>query len=328
MNRREFIALVAGAIATAPRIARAQDRVRRIGILMAFSKDDPTNRIYLSALREGLHKLGWAEDRNIRTDTRWMTDADGMLRAVQDLVAGRPDLLIAQNTPAALALLQETRSIPIIFASVSDPIGEGFVASLARPAGNLTGFIDVEAAMAGKWVELLKEIAPRVARVAITFNPATAPRGGSYYLGPFKTAAAALGMQAVEAPVRDMAELEAAVAAQAREPDGGIVSMPDSFLRNRSTELIALAARHRLPAVYPSRYYSDVGGLMSYGNDNADNWRRAASYVDRILKGEKPDELPVQVPVKFELVINLKTANALGLPVPWILQQRADEVIE
>jgi putative ABC transport system substrate-binding protein len=303
--------------------------MRRNGVVMGPPENDPDNQVFLTAFREGLQKVGWVEGRNIRFDMRWATaDAEQIQRAVRELVALQPELIVTQNTPTTMAMRQQTRTIPIVFANVSDPVGEGFVASLARPGGNLTGFIDIEAAMGGKWLELLKEISPRVARVAVPFNPATAPGGGSYFLGPFKAAAASLGVEAIAAPVGDTAELESVIAAQARGLDGGLVVIPDSFLRNRRAALVSLAARHRIPVVYPSRYYSEFGGLMSYGNDTLDNWRRTASYVDRILKGEKPGDLPVQLPVKFELVINLKTAKALGLDVPWILQQRADEVIE
>jgi putative ABC transport system substrate-binding protein len=224
-------------------------------------------------------------------------------------------------------LLQQTRTIPIIFANVADPVGSGFVASFPRPGGNVTGFILFEPTMAGKWLELLKEIAPRVERVAFLFNPATAPYF-EYLLNPFKAAAASLAVEASAAPVRDASELESAIARQARAPDGGLVVMPDAFTAARRVEITSLAARYRLPAVYPYRFYTKVGGLLSYGNDVFDNYRRAAGYVDRILKGEKPSELPVQAPIKFELVINLKTAKALGLDVPFLLQQRADEVIE
>jgi ABC-type uncharacterized transport system substrate-binding protein len=224
-------------------------------------------------------------------------------------------------------LLQQTRTIPIIFAFVSDPVGSGFVASFAQPGGNVTGFIVMEPTMAAKWLELLKEIAPRVTRVAFLFNPATATYA-EYYLKPFKAAAASFTVEVIAAPVRDATELESVVAAQAREPNGGLIVMPDSFTTAHRAGIISLAARYRLPAVYPFRFYAELGGLLSYGNDQRDNFRRGAAYADRILKGAKPSELPVQAPVKFELVINLKTAKALGLTVPWILQQRADELIE
>ena len=224
-------------------------------------------------------------------------------------------------------LHQATRTTPIVFVNVPDPVGGGWVATMARPSGNVTGFTLYEPTMAGKWLELLKGIAPRVARVAFLFNPATAPYA-EYYMTPFKAAAASFGVEAIAAPVRDPSELESVVAALAREPNGGLIVMPDIFLTAHRVEITSLAARYRVPAVYPFRLFAEVGGLLSYGNDQVDNYRRAATYADRILEGAKPSELPVQAPVKFELVINLKTAKALGLNVPLSLQQRADEVIE
>jgi putative ABC transport system substrate-binding protein len=250
-----------------------------------------------------------------------------MRRFAKELVALQPDLILSNTTPTTTALLQQTRTIPIVFAIVADPIGSGFVASFARPGGNVTGFIFTEPTMAGKWLELLKEIAPRVARVAMLFNPVSATYA-EYWLNPFKAAAASFAVEAIAAPVRDRSELESVVAAQAREPNGGLIAMPDSFTDAHRVEITSLAARYRLPAVYPFRFFAEVGGLLSYGVDRTDNFRRAATYVDRILKGEKPSELPVQAPVKFELVINLKAARALGLDVPVQLQQLADEVIE
>jgi putative ABC transport system substrate-binding protein len=250
-----------------------------------------------------------------------------MQRFAKELVALQPDLILSSTTPTTAALLQQTRTIPIVFATVADPVGSGFVASFPQPGGNATGFVVTEGSLGGKWPELLKEIAPRVARVAMLFNPSTAPYA-EIYLNPFKAAAASLGVEAIVAPVRDMTELESVVAAQARDPNGGLIVMPDSFMDARRVEITSLAARYRLPAAYFFRAFAEFGGLLSYGNDLTDNYRRAATYADRILKGAKPSELPVQGPVKFELVINLKTAKALGLDVPLHLQQRADEVIE
>ena len=330
MKRREFITLLGGAAAAWPLAARAQqpDRMRRIGVLMAYAESDPEAQARVAAFREGLQKLGWTEGRNIRIDTRWAAaDAEAMQRFAKELVALQPDLILSPTTPTTAALLQQTRTIPIIFANVADPVGSGFVASFPRPGGNVTGFTILEPTMAGKWLELLKEIAPRVNRVAFLFNPATAPYA-EYYLNPFKAAAASFGVEAIVAPVRDTSELESVVAAQAREPNGGLIVMPDSFLVTHRAEITSLAARYRLPAVYPFRYFTELGGLLSYGSDLTDNYRRAATYADRILKGAKPSELPVQAPVKFELVINLKTAKALGLDVPPSLLARADEVIE
>jgi putative tryptophan/tyrosine transport system substrate-binding protein len=330
MQRREFIRLLGGAAAAWPLAARAQqpDRMLQIGVLMAYAESDREGQAWVAAFREGLQKLGWTEGRNIRIDTRWAAaDAEAMQRFAKELVALQPDLILTQNTPTTATMLQQTRTIPIIFANVSDPVGSGFVASFARPGGNATGFIVLESTMAGKWLELLKEIAPRVNRVAFLFNPATATFA-EYYLNPFKAAAASFAVEAIAAPVRDRSEIESVVAAHAREPNGGLIVMPDTFTNVHRAEVISLAARYRLPAVYAYRFFTELGGLLSYGNDVTDNFRRAATYADRILKGAKPSELPVQAPVKFELVINLKTAKALGLDVPLPLQLRADEMIE
>jgi len=330
MRRREFITLLGGAAAVWPLAARAQqgDQMRRIGVLMAFAESDREGQAWVAAFREGLQKLGWTEGRNIRIDTRWAAaDAEAMQRFAKELVALQPDLILTQNTPTTAAMLQQTRTIPIIFANVSDPVGSGFVASFARPGGNATGFIVLESTMAGKWLELLKEIAPRVNRVAFLFNPATATFA-EYYLNPFKAAAASFAVEAIAAPVHDTSELETVIAAQAHEPNGGLIVMPNAFADAHRTEITSRAAHYRLPAVYPFRYYAELGGLLSYGSNQRDNFRRAASYADRILRGAKPSELPVQAPVKFELVINLKTAKALGLDVPLPLQLRADEMIE
>jgi putative tryptophan/tyrosine transport system substrate-binding protein len=330
MRRREFISLLGGAAAAWPLAAGAQqpDRMRRIGVLMVYAENDSEAQAWVAAFREGLQKLGWTEGRNIRIDTRWAAaDAEAMQRFAQELVALQPDLILSQVTLTTAALLQQTRTIPIVFAMVADPVDSGFVASLSRPGGNATGFASNEGSLSGKWLELLKEIAPRVNRVAFLFNPATAPFA-EYYLNPFKAAAASFAVEAIAAPVHDTSELESVVAAQAREPNGGLIIMPDAFTNVHRAEITSLAARYRLPAVYPYRFFTEIGGLLSYGFDRLDNFRRAATYADRILKGAKPSELPVQLPVKFELVINLKTAKALGLDVPLHLQQRADEVIE
>jgi putative ABC transport system substrate-binding protein len=302
--------------------------MRRIGVLVPAPENDPEYRAFLAAFREELRKLGWAEGSNIRTDTRWASaGAASMQRFAKELVALQPDLIVTQGTPATASVAQQTSSIPIVFATMVDPVGSGFVASFARPGGNVTGFTVMEKTMAGKWLELLKEIAPRVTRVAFLFNPRTAPYA-EYYLKPFKAAAASFAVEAIAAPVHDMSELQSVVPTLTREPNAGLIVMPDHFLNVHRAEITSLTARYRLPAVYPYRFFTQLGGLLSYGSDYVDNWRRAASYVDKILKGAKPSELPVQAPVKFELVINMKTAKALGLDVPWQLQQRADEVIE
>jgi putative ABC transport system substrate-binding protein len=331
IKRREFITLLGSSAAAWPLAARAQQAaggIRRIGILLPAPEDDAEYQAFLAAFREELRKFGWAEGSNIRIHTRWASaGAASMQSFAKELVALQPDLVVTQGTPATASVLQQTRSIPIVFATAVDPIGSRFVASFAHPGGNVTGFTVIEPATAGKWLELLKEIAPGVSRAAFLFNPATAPYA-EFYLNPFKAAAAALAVEAFAAPVRDTSELESIVLALSREPKGGLIVMPDHFLSVHRAEITSLAARYHVPVVYPYRFYTELGGLLSYGNDYFDNWRRAASYVDRILKGATPSELPVQAPVKFELVINIKAAKALGLDVPWQLQQRADEVIE
>ena len=332
IGRREFQAALGGAAAAWPLAAQAQqaEALRRIGVLMGYAESDSDARAWHAAFREALQKLGWTEGRNIQVDTRWARpdDAESMRRFAMELVALQPDLLLSSTTPTTMALLQQTRTIPIVFALVADPIGSGFVASFTQPGGNVTGFIFTsEPTMAGKWVELLKEIAPRVARIAMLFNPLSATYA-DYWLNPFKAAAPSFSVEAIAAPVRDTSELEPVIAAQAREPNGGLIAMPDSFTDAHRVEITSLAARYRLPAVYPFRFFAEVGGLLSYGVDRTVNFRRAATYVDRILKGEKPAELPVQAPIKFELVVNLKTARALGLEIPPTLLARADEVIE
>jgi putative ABC transport system substrate-binding protein len=313
--------LAAGAQQTGP--------MRRIGVLMGLAESDSQAQARVAAFREGLQTLGWAESRNIRIDIRWATtsDASAMQRLAKELVALQPDLVLSHNTPTTAALLGQTRTIPIVFAVVSDPIGTGFVQSFSRPGGNVTGFTNIEPTMAGKWLELLKEIAPRVVRVAFLFNPATAPYA-EYYLSPFRVAAASLGVEAIPTPVRNTSELESAITAQARTPNSGLVLMTDSFLVAHRAKITSLAAHYRLPAVYPFRDFIELGGLLSYGNDLYDNFRRAATYADRILKGATPNELPVQAPVKFELAINRKTAKALGLTIPPSLLLRVDQVIE
>jgi putative ABC transport system substrate-binding protein len=331
MRRREFITLLGGAAAAWPVAAHAQqaERMRRIGALMSASENDAGYQSLLATFRDELKKLGWEEGRNIRIDYAWKAvDEESRQRLAKELVALRPDLMLGQSTTTTAALLQQTSTIPIIFFSVGDPVGEGFVAGLPRPGRNVTGFINMEASMSGKWLELLKDITPSIRRVAILFNPATAPRGGSYYLDPFNAAAQSLGLETIAARVHDTSEIEPVIAAQAREPNSGLVVMSDVFPLVHRTQITALAARYRLPAAYPYRQFAEVGGLLSYGNDLRDNYRRAAIYTHRILRGEQPSELPVEVPVKFELVINLKTAKALGLNVPPTLLAIADGVIE
>jgi putative ABC transport system substrate-binding protein len=328
MRRRDFITLLGGAAAW-PLAARAQsDRVRRIGVLMAYAESDPEGQAWVAAFREGLQKLGWTENTNVRIDYRWATAEVAQIRQqAKELVAQQPELILSSGSPTTLALVQQTRTLPIVFANLVDPIGQGFVASMSKPGGNVTGFANLEGSIIGKYLELLKEIAPRVTKVALFYNPETATFA-HIYLDRFKVAAESLGVKATTPQFRTMAELETIMAAQAREPNGGLIAMPDGFNTANRVPITSLTARYRLPAIYPTRPFADAGGLMSYGNVISDNYRRAASYVDRILKGERPSELPVQFPVKFELVVNLKTARALGLDVPLFLQQRADEVIE
>ena len=328
MRRREFITLLGGAAAAWPLAARAQQPggMRRIGVLMAYAESDPEGKAWVAAFRQELRKLGWIEDGNVQIDFRGAADAQSMQRIAKELVTSLPDLILTQNTPTTAAVLQQTRTISVIFANVADPVGSGFVASFPRPGGNVTGFTNIEPTMGGKWLELLKEVAPHVTRVAFLFNPAAL--FAAYYLNPFKAAALSLAVEAIAAPVRDTSELESVFAAQAREPNGGVIVMPEAFLNVHRAEVISLAARYRLPAVYPYRLFAQLGGLLSYGNDPLDNFRRAASYADRVLKGEKPADLPVQAPTKFEMAINLKTAKSLGLTVPQSLLVAADEVIE
>src|SRR5262249_52281887 len=330
MRRREFIALLGGTAVASPLAARAQqpDRMRRIGALMAYTESDREGQAWIAAFREGLQQVGWTEGRRIQIDYGWAgANTESRQQIASKLVAQQPDLIVTQNTPTTEAVLRQTRTIPIIFANVADPIGRGFVASFSRPGGNVTGFTNFEGSLGGKWLELLKETAPRVNRVAFLFNPATAPFA-EYFLQPFKVAAQSFAVKAINAPVRDLSELESVVAALAREPNGGLIVMPETFLNVHRREVLSLAASHRLPAAYPYRFFAERGGLLSYGSDPLNNFRRAATYVDRILKGEKPADLPVQAPTKYDLVINLKTAKTLGLTVPLTLQASADEVIE
>jgi putative tryptophan/tyrosine transport system substrate-binding protein len=329
MRRREFISLVGSAAVAWPLAARAQQpyRMRRMGVLLGNAENHETQS-WVAALREELGKLGWKEGRNIEIDIRWAAaDVASMKRFAKELVALQPDLILTQSTPAAGAMLEQTHTIPVVFVLVADPVGSGYVASLPRPGGNATGFTPIVSSLGGKWVELLKEVAPRLARVTLLFNPPTATFIQAY-LSPFKAAAASVGVEAIVAPVNGVPELQSQVTTQAREPNSGLVVIPDTFTQAHLAEIAALAARYRVPAVYWSRSFPEIGGLVSYGPYLVDEFRRAASYLDRILKGEKPSDLSVQAPVKFELVINLKTAKAFGLEVPATLLARADDVIE
>jgi putative ABC transport system substrate-binding protein len=331
MRRRNLLALIAGAAALRPRagVANTPDRVQRVGMLIGYADNDPETQARLAAFRHGLETLGWTEGGNIRIDYRFApANPDQAQMFARELVALRPDALVGNSTPATAALLRETRTIPIIFVGVSDPVGSGFVASIARPGANATGFTNFEPSLTGKWLEMLKEIAPGVTRVAVIFNPNTAPDGGSFFLGPFASLARSFAVEPIAAPVSDDAEIETAFASIGREPGGGMIVMPDAFTTVHRKMIIEQAALRRLPVVYPYHYQVVEGGLMAYGVDTVDLLRRAAPYVDRILKGEKPADLPVQAPTKFELVINLKTAKGLGLTVPPALLARAGELIE
>jgi putative tryptophan/tyrosine transport system substrate-binding protein len=329
MTRRDFISLLGGTAVGWPLTVRAQqpERVRRVGVLHPTAENDPETQVRNKAFRQGLAALGWTEGRNILIDYRYAAgDATRIKGYAAEMVSAGPDLILATSTPV-LEALRQGNPLPIVFVQVTDPIGQGFIASLARPGGNITGFINFEPAMASKWLEMLKEIAPGVARVALMFNPDTAAFARTFWQA-VEDAPPSFGVKPIQAHARDVGEIEHTIEALARDGNGGLMVLPDISTLNHRDLIIALAARHRLPTVYPYRYFAANGGLMSYGSDVADVYRRAASYVDRILKGEKPSDLPVQAPTKFELVINLKTAKALGLDVPLHLQQRADEVIE
>jgi putative ABC transport system substrate-binding protein len=328
MRRREFIAGL-GSAAAWPLAARAQpaERVRRIGVLMAGDENDPVWNTRLSAFTQALADLDWTVGRNVRMDLRWGGgDANRMRALAQELVGLQPDIVLTGGTPATAAVQRETRTIPIVFASVSDPVASSIVVRLDRPSGNVTGFGILEASLGGKWLELLLEIAPGLKRAAIMFNPDTAPV--SSFMPSFETAARSLKLAPIIAPVHGDVEIETAIIALGREPGGGLVVMPDGFMTVHRAPIISAAARNNVPAVYWLSAFARDGGLLSYGVDQVDTFRGAASYVDRILRGAKPAELPVQLPTKFEMAVNLKTAKALGLAVPPSILLRADEVIE
>jgi putative tryptophan/tyrosine transport system substrate-binding protein len=329
VKRRDFITLISGAAVVLPLAARAQQPrgMRRIGVLFNFAADDPDAQAQYSGFLQGLQQLGWTEGRDFRIDIRWTGgDAARTRQYAAELVELGPDVILAQGTTALGLLLQATRNVPIVFAQITDPVGGGFVTSLARPDGNATGFTQFEYSMGGKWLELLKEIAPGLTRVAVLRNPTITSGVGQF--GAIQAVAPALGVELRPIDVRDAGEIERGVAAFGAVSNGGLI-VPAGGLAARHRELIVtLAARHKLPAVYAYRFFVTAGGLTSYGPDSIDQYRRAASYVDRILKGEKPADLPVQTPTKYELVVNLQTAKALGLSVPPTLLARADEVIE
>jgi putative ABC transport system substrate-binding protein len=329
LRRRDLITLLGGAAAAWPLAARAQqgDRVRRIGVLIPGDENDPWYKSRVSAFTQALAALGWTEGRNVRMDVRWASgDTNRIRQLARELVGLQPDIIVTSNTPATLALQQETRTIPIVYAGLADLVASGIVPRLNQPGGNVTGFGGYEASLAGKWLELLSEIAPGLKRAGIMFNPDINPI--STYIPSFKTAARSLKVEAITAPVHDDAEIETAIIALGREPGGGVVVTSDPFTTGHRAPIISAAARNNVPAVYPFSEAAREGGLLSYGVDPVDPFRRAASYVDRILPGEKPGDLPVQFPTKFEMVVNRKTANALGLAIPPSIMLRADEVIE
>jgi ABC-type uncharacterized transport system substrate-binding protein len=332
MKRREFITLLGGAAAAWPLVAHAQQggRMRRLGMLLGNAEGDPQAVAGLAAFKTALAELGWIDGHNIQIDYRFAAaDVDRMQTFAKELVGLQPDLLMGQTTPVVAALQREAKTIPIVFVIVSDPVGSGFVASLPRPGGNITGFINIEASLSGKWIEMLKEIMPRVARAALLFNPQTAPYF-AFYQQPFEAAARSNGIEPIAAPVHSAADIEHVFESLGGRPDTGLVLLPDIFTTTKiNLDLItSLAARTRVPTIYPYRYIVAAGGLISYGIDNTDLYRRAPAYIDRILKGAKPADLPVQLPTKFELAVNLKTAKALGIDIPATLLGRADEVIE
>jgi putative tryptophan/tyrosine transport system substrate-binding protein len=328
MKRRDFITLVGGVAAAWPLKAQAQqpERMARIGVMLAFSASDPEAKPFVAALKKGLQDLGWIEGRNIEFDFRWpAADPDRIRAYATELVDTKPSAILVNSTAATAALQQKTLTVPVVFVNIADPIRSGFVASLAAPGGNITGFTNFETTMGAKWLELLRDVAPERMRAGLLFNPNT--HSGQYF-HIIETTAPSLGMESSQLPVQDAAGIERAIASLGRDVNAGLIVLPDIFHFAHCDLIVALAAQHRLPAIYPFRLFVTAGGLISYGIDLTDLYLRAASYLDRILKGSKPADLPIQQPTKFELVINLKTAKALGLTVPPTLLARADEVIE
>jgi putative ABC transport system substrate-binding protein len=331
IGRREFLATLGGAAAAWPLEVRAQqaERMRRIGALMPFTADDAEGKAIVAALQQGLQELGWTDGHNIRVEYRWGGRNVERTRAYAvELVGLSPDLIFAFFNAQLAPLSRETRTIPIVFVGASDPVGAGYVASFARPGGNITGFTLYEPSFVGKWLEVLKETTPGVRRVAIMVNPDTAILRGTFYLRAFETAAATFQVEPITTKVHSTSDIEAALMVLGQQPNSGLIVAPDTFTLTHAELIITLAARHRLPAVYGFHQSAAIGGLISYGPDTIDTVKRSASYIDRILKGEKPGDLPVQAPTKFELIINLKTAKLLGLTVPEKLLALANEVIE
>jgi putative tryptophan/tyrosine transport system substrate-binding protein len=331
MRRRDFIGGIAGATAGvgSPTQAQQGGRERVVGVLMGYNDNDQEAHARIVAFKEQLKALGWREDNGVRFVARWVSaNVERMDTAAAELTGLKPDVIVSATTGVLRSLLRHTRTIPIVFLSVSDPVGDGFVGSLAHPGGNATGFTNLERSLGGKWVELLKEAVPSLRRVVSLFNPPTSADRGAYYGRPFAAAATSLGMESIAGPVNDPAEIERVVARVAADLSGGLVVMPDVFTVVNRSSIVAAAAKSRVPAIYPYRYFIEDGGFVSYGIDLFDQYRRAAAYVDRIFRGEPPAALPVQGPAKFDLAVNLKTAKALGLIIPEALLARADEVIE
>jgi putative tryptophan/tyrosine transport system substrate-binding protein len=329
MRRREFIGLLGGAAAAWPLAtgAKQAERMRRISVLMGYPEGDPQAQANVTALLQGLQSLGWIEGRNVQIDYRWAGgDPDKARAFARELIATTPDVMVPSTNQVTRIVQQETQTIPIVFAFVGDPVGSGFAASLAHPGKNITGFANFENSIGGKWVELFKEIAPRAGRVGFVFNPDAAPNVGFFHAA--EAAAPSLGIKLAALAVRDASDIEQHIAAFASEPDGGLIVAPHAVTLGNRRLLIELAARYRLPAVYSDRYFAESGGLVSFGNNSADLFRRAATYIDLILKGENPADLPVQLPTKFELIVNLKAAEMLGLTIPESFLIRADTVLE
>jgi putative tryptophan/tyrosine transport system substrate-binding protein len=330
VKRREFFRLVGGVVAAQTTRANAQEpiRVRTVGVLMGFANDAEA-KARIEAFEKGLESEGWSLSRNLRIEYRYAQgDSAHMQTLAKELAELKPDCILAQSTPVANALMRATQTIPIVFVAVSDPIGSGFVASMARPGGNITGFTVLHASIAGKYLEMLKEMVPQLARVAIMYNPNSVPAGGTFFSRPFHEAATKLKVRPITAEVHDASEIENAITKLGRESGSGLILVPDNFMSVHRDLIISLTAQFRIPAVYPYRYFAEAGGLVSYGVDAIDQFRRASEYVSRILRGTKPADLPVQAPTKFELVINLKTAKALGIVIPRILLAGAEQVID
>ena len=327
MKRREFISLLGGAAAWPLAVHAQTKQMRRIGVLMGLVASDPEAQSRVVAFENGLRELGWVKGRNLSIEYRWAGDGNVLRDHAAELLAMTPDLILANSTPVTVALKEQSQTVPLVFTQVTDPVGQGLVPNLAHPGGNLTGFTSFEFSIGTKWLEALKQTAPRVTRVALMFNPQSAPYA-DLFLQPVKAAAPSFSVAPIGTDVRDPIDVDRVFDTLTREPNGGLMVLPDISMINYREAIVALAARHRVPAIYPFRFFATSGGLMSYGTEVTEVFRRAAAYVDRILKGTSPGELPIQAPNKYELVINLKTAEALGLNVPPTLLARADEVIE